>query len=167
MDPKASVADALSTASYSALKAEQTARIALRDNYVLTYIGSVAALFLGVVTTKNLWFIPAVPAVGFVALHAYASNDHRIGAIRNFLRGSLPPSIASAWEHSHGVGKNARRRSIARIVAAFVLFVGPSAAGLVIITQSSLATAYKVSAAGLFAGYCASVRWLYRIYKST
>lgn len=130
----------LLVAAYAALKAEQTSRISLRDNYGLTYVASLATLFFGYYGTKSIVPLLAVPAVGFVGFHSYATNDNRISAIRIFLQRSLPSSMARDWEVSHvGTGSARSLRGAARAAAAAILFSGPAVAGLALIfyTQRS------------------------------
>ena len=115
---------ALTTAAYTALKAEQSSRISLRDNYGLTYAASLATLFFGEPhAVKNTAVLLVVPPVAFIGLHAYASNDQRVSAIRAFLRNNLPSSLARDWEAGHHEpGLVASMRGILRLIVSMLLF---------------------------------------------
>ena len=124
----------LVTAAYAALKAEQTSRISVRDNYGLTYAASLASLFFGFYTTKNAAVLLIVPPVAFIGLHAYATNDQRISAIREFLGSNLPSSIARNWETSHHEANLVvSTRSLLRTIVSLLLFAGPSIVSSVVI----------------------------------
>jgi hypothetical protein len=119
--------EGLTIAAYTALKAEQSSRISVRDNYGLTYAASLATLFFGYYTTKNSVILLVVSPVSFIGLHAYATNDQRISAIRAFLRHNLPTSIARDWEAGHHeASRIINVRSILRLIVSLLLFAGPA-----------------------------------------
>ena len=132
---------ALTTAAYTALKAEQSSRISLRDNYGLTYAASLATLFFGNHTTKNTAVLLVVPPVAFIGLHAYASNDQRVSAIRAFLRNNLPSSLARDWEAGHHEpGLVASMRGILRLIVSMLLFAGPAIVSVVVVFTARSST---------------------------
>src|SRR5262249_4639551 len=139
--------DGLAIAAYTALKAEQSSRISVRDNYALAYAASLATLFFGYYSTKNALILLAVPPVGFIGFHAYATNDERISAIRTFLRDSLPPSMARAWETTHHQpDMTASIRGLLRLVASLLLFGRPAIASTIIVFSQSSSGASIASA---------------------
>ena len=134
----------LTIAAYTALKAEQASRIGLRDNYTLTYAGTLAVLFAAYSTSNNPSVLLAVPAVAFVGLHTYKSNDHRIETIREFLKNSLPPSLAKNWESTHQLGRFGTIRAFLRLVASLLLFLGPAVTSYTMLVNSQAAFQLKV-----------------------
>lgn len=140
--------EALEVAAYTALKAEQSSRIGLRDNYALTYAASVATLFFSSYAAKTIIPLLAVPPVTYIGMHAYATNDHRISRIRSFLRQQLPPSLARTWESSHNQPTlMIRIRSLLRFISAIFLFVGPAVTSCVSIFLLSTRTVVTVASA--------------------
>ena len=138
--------DGLIIAAYAALKGEQSSRISVRDNYALAYAASLATIFFGYFSTKNIFTLLAVPPVGFVGLHAYATNDERISAIRVFLRENLPASMAREWETSHHQPDlTVTVRSLLRLLASFLLFGGPGIASSVIAFASSYPSSARIA----------------------
>ena len=125
---------ALTTAAYTALKTEQSSRISLRDNYGLTYAASLATLFFGYFTSKNAAVLLVVPPVAFIGLHAYATNDQRVSAIRAFLRSNLPSSLARDWEAGHHEPSLVVNiRVILRLIVSMLLFAGPAIVSVIVI----------------------------------
>jgi hypothetical protein len=137
----------LDAVAYTALKAEQSSRIGLRDNYSLTYVATIATIFFGYFTTKNVAILLAVPVTAYVGMHAYATNDARISDIRKFLKDSLPPSLAREWEQIHQQpGMAISLRSTLRIITGTLLFVGPTLVSLAVIFTEEASLPIRVAA---------------------
>jgi len=148
--PRGRPADAgteLDAVAYAALKAEQSSRISLRDNYSLTYVATIGTIFFGYFTTRDIAILLTVPIAAYVGMHAYATNDARITDIRTFLRDRLPPSLAREWEQMHRQpGIAVRLRSALRVVTGTLLFAGPVLASLAVIFTEGTGALIRVVA---------------------
>ena len=137
----------LDAVAYTALKAEQSSRISLRDNYSLTYVATIGTIFFGYFTTRDVAILLTVPAAAYVGLHAYATNDARISDIRTFLRNRLPPSLAREWEQMHRQpGIAVSLRSALRVVTGTLLFAGPVLGSLAVIFSEGAGALIRVMA---------------------
>lgn len=144
---RANAGTELDAVAYTALKTEQSSRIGLRDNYTLTYVATIATIFLSYSTTKDVAILLAVPVAAYVGMHAYATNDARISDIRKFLKDSLPPSLAREWEQIHRQpGIAISLRSALRIITGTLLFAGPALASLAVIFTEEASLRIRVTA---------------------
>ncbi len=137
----------LDTVAYTALKAEQSSRISMRDNYSLTYVATIGTIFFGYVTTREIAVLLTIPVAAYVGMHAYATNDARISDIRTFLRTRLPPSLAREWEQRHRQPSIAvGLRSALRVVTGILLFAGPVLASLAMIFAEQADAIIRITA---------------------
>ncbi|MBK7781009.1 MAG: hypothetical protein IPJ58_09645 [Ardenticatenia bacterium] len=82
---------------YEKLKDEQLSRIGFRDNLIyvtLGVVGGVSSFALS--TPRNLAAILVVPWVCFVLGWSYISNDQKVTAIRDYLRGPWRTAVATS-----------------------------------------------------------------------
>lgn len=108
---------------YEALKAEQSARIAARDNLMYATLAALAATTTAIVSTAGRReLVLLLPPVCIVLGWTYLVNDEKISAIGRYLRTRLRPGLAAAagadsaevlgWETAHreehrrGTGKH-------------------------------------------------------------
>lgn len=141
-------------AEYQALKAEQTARIVIRETALYTTIlvmSGISAIALGQTSVHTLLFL-AIPPSAFTFFWVYLNNDSMISNLRKYFSGDLQSSILETldpvvegetvfhWEVFH---RSIRRfRFVRRFINALVVFsafFGSSLGAVVISYDAAMA----------------------------
>lgn len=139
--PVAGDRTAVLLAEYTALKAEQSARIGARDNLVyatLTAVAAaVAAVVVGAVQADLPVLLLALPPVCVVLGWTRLANDHKVTTVGRYLGDVLAGDLAAAadgpvlgWETGHHLARERRLRNWCQLVVDLVTFVGPAIAAL-------------------------------------
>jgi hypothetical protein len=124
-------------AEYTALKAEQSARIGARDNLVYATLTAVAAVVVGAVQADLPVLLLALPLVCVVLGWTRLANDHKVTTVGRYLGDVLAGDLAAAadgpvlgWETRHRQARGRRVRKWCQLIVDLVTFVGPAIAAL-------------------------------------
>lgn len=110
-------------AEYTALKAEQTQRLVLRDNCFYVSITANAAIIAAYTQqqTPNPQTLLYIPLISTLLFFVYASNDGMITQIRRYIVTNIVPKLSDSSEQQSaailGWEYLRRRRTIARILS--------------------------------------------------
>ncbi|WP_199565364.1 hypothetical protein [Spongiactinospora rosea] len=138
-------------AEYSALKAEQAARIGHRDQLVYAMLTAVAAIATVAVSAARAELLLVLPLASVAIGWTFLVNDHMITAIGRYLRDDLGPHLALAagdadavlgWEFDHIADRRRRSRKRYQLAVDLSVFCLPPlvALGVVLATAFSPAT---------------------------
>jgi hypothetical protein len=140
-----STAPDVALAEYQALKAEQVARIGIRDNLIYAVLAAAGAIAAAVATAGNVRLLLALPPAALVLGWTYLQNDRKISAIGAYLRdGELP----LRWETAHRATADRRRTKHWQLAIDLTAFCGPGAAALTIVTAAHALHGSVIALAG-------------------
>lgn len=125
LNPKA---DALALAEYTAIKAEQTARIGWRDNLLYVTLVAVGSLLAVTHSAHSRGYLLLVPAVTVILGWNYLANDHMISAIGRYFREH--PALSMGWEADHPADKRRVSRKVGQLAVDLATFCGSGAVAL-------------------------------------
>ncbi|MFJ4771331.1 hypothetical protein ACIP88_19845 [Streptomyces uncialis] len=156
---------------YEALKAEQSARIAARDNLMYATLAALAATTAAIVSTAaRQELVLLLPPVCIVLGWTYLVNDEKISAIGRYLRTDLRPALAAAagadiaevlrWETAH---REEHRSSVGKhlqLAVDLLMFVVPALVAVTVhwVTGPAHTAPLVASAAELAAAAVLAVR---------
>lgn len=111
-----------------ALKAEQSARIVLRDTTLYVHIASVIAIYAAEGQAgNNVELVHAIRAaatvLSAVIFSIYASNDFYVSSIARFAS-DHGAGLLQRWEREHRGGRRYRLQKILRAAAVLIVFPG-------------------------------------------
>jgi hypothetical protein len=126
-------------AEYEALKAEQKARIVVRDRLMYAALATTTAIVVG--TDGRTGLVLLLPPVCVVLGWTYVANDEKISNIGRYLRTELRGRLATAakttpaqllgWELAHRTGLNRTTMKSIQLGADLIMFVVPSVIAVV------------------------------------
>jgi hypothetical protein len=95
-------------AEYTALKAEQLARIGTRDNLLYATLAAIGGILAAALTARQPACLLLVPPACVILGWTYLVNDLKISAIREYVAADLAPQVAAlaggpafGWEYAH------------------------------------------------------------------
>lgn len=140
-------------AEYTALKAEQLARIGTRDNLLYATLAAVGGVLAAALTARQPACLLLVPPAGVVLGWTYLVNDLKISAIREYIRTELAPTVAAVsgapafgWERVHLGDPLYRTRQAGHLAADLTTFVAAPTAALIVCLTLVSGPALELSA---------------------
>ncbi|WP_229069053.1 hypothetical protein [Actinoplanes sp. DH11] len=132
---------------YEQLKAEQRARITVRDNLVYVTVAAYAAVVAAVLASpRRSELLLLLPAVAIVLGWTHLAGDGRISALGRYMRGALAPRLERlhpeaapvfAWETEHRGERRRPSRKALQLTADLMTFTVPAVAALVLYWASA------------------------------
>lgn len=128
---------------YSALKAEQTARIGFRDNLLYITLSAVGAVFaFSTTTTAHSDTLLVIPWISVILGWTYVANDHHISRIGRYVRENLRirmrrhfaelPKGLFNWEFYHRSDKLRISRKRCQLVVDTLTFIASGVTALIV-----------------------------------
>ncbi|MGX2993354.1 hypothetical protein JNUCC64_03515 [Streptomyces sp. JNUCC 64] len=128
---------------YTALKAEQSARIAARDNLMYATLAALVLTATAVAgTAGHRELVLLLPPVCLVLGWTYLVNDEKVSAIGGYLRAELTPRLAVAsgadpgdvlgWETAHRAQPRRTTGKYLQLAVDLVMFVAPALTALAV-----------------------------------
>jgi hypothetical protein len=155
-------------AEYDRLKAEQVARISLRDNLLYAVLGSAAAVCAVTFTAKTPALLLLLPAASTVLGWVYLVNDHKVSAIGRYLRDVLDPRLTAligaaspvfGWEIANHADRRCTSRKMLWLCVDLLAFAAPGVAAVVAVLSSGPASAAVLAVAAAEAVMVGVLAW--------
>lgn len=121
--------DEAALAEYTAIKAEQVARISTRDNLIYVTLVAIAGTLTITHAASSRGYLLLVPAVTGLLGWTYLCNDHMISAIGRYFREH--PALSMGWEADHPADRRRASRKLIQLAVDLATFCGSAAAALV------------------------------------
>jgi hypothetical protein len=127
-------------AEYEQLKAEQRARIRVRDGLLYTTLAAMAAAVVGAIQARSNGLLLVLPPVVVVLGWTYLVNDEKVQHVGRYLRDVLIPQMTAVlssqvsvfgWETAHRVDSGRQLRKIGWLVADVLVFCAAPLVALV------------------------------------
>ncbi|MFG1620193.1 hypothetical protein ACGFI3_46230 [Nonomuraea wenchangensis] len=129
---------------YDALKAEQRARIGIRDQLLYAVLTAAAAIAAVTATAARLELLLVLPLAGIVLGWTHLHNDHMITEIGRYVRTRLGPRLHALvddatdipmfeWETDRGSDPRRRSRTWLQLAVTLAAFCVPPLAALIIV----------------------------------
>ncbi|MFY1699906.1 MULTISPECIES: hypothetical protein [unclassified Solwaraspora] len=127
---------------YEQLKAEQRARIGLRDNLIYVTLAAYAAIAAAALTVKGqAHLLLVVPFAATLLGWTHLANDEKISSLGRYVRSHLAPRLESlrpdatpvfAWEAEHRTGRGRTTRKLLQLAVDLATFNLPALVTLAI-----------------------------------
>jgi hypothetical protein len=120
--------DEAALAEYTAIKAEQVARIGTRDNLIYVTLVAIAGTLTITHAAGSRAYLLLVPAVTCLLGWTYLCNDTMISAIGRYLREH--PELSMGWESDHPADRRRASRKLIQLAVDLATFCGSGAVAL-------------------------------------
>jgi len=118
----------MALAEYTAIKAEQVARINTRDNLIYVTLVAIAGALTVTHTAASRGYLLLVPAVTVLLGWTYLANDNMITAIGRYFREH--PALSAGWESDHAADRRRDSRKVIQLTVDLATFCGSAVVAL-------------------------------------